>query len=155
MFQLIYHIFLLSFVLNYNENVILSVENTKTEIIQCGSSKTITIQLPEGYSDRFFSYEEGVMKTFTYLDSSYVLIFCGLMQSFPILKECDYQIRLRRKGNLVKSCSGVNLQTTKYWREDNYKSGIAVVYDNVPKEMQETFNNALESVVIQNKSKGS
>lgn len=148
MIPFIYNLLPLMFLLNCSVGSVLSDWKLKEEIIHCSPNRTITIQLSKGYSKKSVAYEEGIIETFTFSDSSYVFIFCGRMQTFPMLSRDKYQVTEKKEINGEKSRSGFNLETSKYWREDNYKSGIAIVYDNVPESRQTEFNNMIESVEI-------
>jgi|SRR5690606_6391105 len=148
MIPFIYNLLPLMFLLNCSSSSVLSDGNLKEEIIQCSPNRTITIELSNGYSKKSVTYEEGVIETFTFSDSSYIFVFCGRMQTFPMLSKDKYQVTETKEENGVRSRSGANLETSKLWREDNYKSGIAIAYDNVPKSRQTEFNNMMESVEI-------
>jgi len=52
-------------------------EINKTEIIECNPQRSVNISLENGYYKNVNQYEEGVIVTFTYADSSYVLVLCG------------------------------------------------------------------------------
>jgi len=148
MIPFIYNLLPLMFLLNCSVGSVLSDGKLKEEIIHCSPNRTITITLSKGYSKKSVAYEEGIIETFTFPDSSYIFIFCGRMQTFPMLSRDKYQVTEKKEDNGAKSRSGFNLETSKFWREDNYKSGIAIVYDNVPESRQTEFNNMIESVEI-------
>ncbi|MCB0737538.1 MAG: hypothetical protein KDC92_08495 [Bacteroidetes bacterium] len=136
------------FLIIYSGGSVLSDGNLEKETIQCSPSRTITIELSKGYFKKSVTYEEGIIETFTFSDSSYIFIFCGRMQTYPMLSEDKYQVTKTKELNGLKSRLGINLETSKLWREDNYKSGIAIVYDNVPESRQTEFNNMLGSIEI-------
>lgn len=148
MIPFIFNLLPLMFLLNCSGISVVSDGNLKEEIIQCSPNRTITIDLSKGYSKKSVSYEEGIIETFIFSDSSYIFIFCGRMQTFPMLSQDKYQVTETKEENGVRSRSGTNLETSKLWREDNYKSGIAIVYDNVTKSRQAEFNNMIESIEI-------
>ncbi|KFD38089.1 hypothetical protein AT05_11920 [Schleiferia thermophila str. Yellowstone] len=117
------------------------------ETIICTPDRSITLDLVGGYRKKETRYEEGIMVTFTYSDSSYILVFCGRMQLFPLLSGKEYIVN-EQVENDYKSRSGINAINKKYWREDNYKFGIAVIYDNVSETRVKEFNNVLDNVKI-------
>jgi len=46
------------------------------------------------------------------------------------------------------SRTGINSENNKYWREDNYKTGITIIYDNVKETDVMKFNEILDFVII-------
>ena len=148
MISLVNNLLPLIFLFNCSSSSILVNRSLNLEIIQCSPNRTVTIELSNGYSKKTVSYEEGIIETFTFSDSSCIFIFFFLMQTLPILIKDKYQVVETKDETGVMSRSGANLETSKLWREDNYKSGITIVYDNVPKSRLTEFNSMMESVEI-------
>lgn len=138
MLQLLTNILPLFFILTSN-----SVDESNIKVIECGKERVISITLMEGYYHNNQSYEEGKMEIFNYPDSSYVIVFCGQMQSKPLFNEKNYQVEQTENTSLLKSRSGINLESNKYWREDNYAQGLTIAYDNVHKSKKNKFDKIL------------
>lgn len=128
--------------------VSLNNKNTVTETIQCDTNRTIYLELIKGYYKIEQQYEEGSFTTFTYSDSSYVLLLCGKMVNLPILSGMKYQMINRRETELYNSRFGFNAENNKYWREDNYNNGITILYDNVTFSKTKVYDLILDSIKI-------
>lgn len=131
MYLINYKILFLLLHLNNNSVKIDSNRIINQETVQCNPVLSISIDLEEGYHKEENTYEEGTIVTYTYSDSSYVLIFCGQMQRFPILSRGKYIVTSEKESEGYKSRFGINSVNNKYWREINYESGIAIIYDNI------------------------
>jgi|GEM_PF-3117574 len=136
--------------LNSNKQAIQGQGDRATcqEVIECTPDRSVKIELGAGCRKDEILYEEGIMVTFTYPDTSYILVFCGRMQKFPILSDSDYIVENEKIDLSFKSRLGLNSRSNRYWREDNYGSGIAVIYDNVPDNQVEKFNVVLDNVKV-------
>lgn len=120
-----------------------------SESIDCMVDHKVTINLEKGYIKRLTTYEEGFIITFSYPNTSYILVLCGRMIKTPMLSDKKYrEIKICDKENSMISRIGLNTENHSYWREDNYKSGFIILYDNVSESQISIYNSVLETVII-------
>lgn len=140
------NIFILIYIILTNFTFICTIDNLckfKETLI----SETVEMDLRCGYKQNKFNYEEGVFISFSYRDSSSIVIFDGVNVKFPILsKENGYiPCEIDTVNNFIKITGS---KDGLYWREDVHTNRVRVFYINVPDDKRNLYDELLDSFNI-------
>lgn len=122
---------------NFNEEV----ASTK-HVSQMLLSKTVEMSLPMPFRTQNEKIDEGVFYVYSFVDSTYIIVFEGAMMYFDIddyIPDKVYYINER--------VVAVGVKNDKYWRRD-VTGRVRVYYNNVSFNKKSFYDDILDSIIV-------
>lgn len=114
---------------------------------QCLLSKRYEMLLPTPFHVQKDNYEEGVCFFYSFIDSSYIIVFEGALMQFSV----DRYLPVGQKNIGGKKIS-YGKKGDKFWRKDIF-DGVNVYYDNVHAKQKKVFDKILDNIKVESLSK--
>jgi hypothetical protein len=119
-----------------NENASFKLERQKL------LSMEVEMQLPVPFHIQKNNYEEGVIYFYTFIDSTYIIIFQGAMVEFPIDKYHAQKIEIKNQKKI-----SIGVENNKFWRKDIFE-GVRIYYGNAPLKSKGIYDKVLDGIKI-------
>ena len=127
--------------------ILISVEaqSQNNQIDSVYHSGWIKIQLPFSFNKAHYNYTEGDYFSYTFKDTSVIVVHSGYMTVIPHLRGVNYEV----KDSTLNDRAGFRKSDNLRWREINIKHGLNIFFDNVKPDKQIYFDNLLLDIKTQ------
>ena len=105
-------------------------------------SKRVKVQLPVHFHFQKDKFEEGIIYSYSFPDSAYIIIFQGAMMEFPIDKYLANKTETNKQKKIY-----TGIKNNKCCRKD-VLGNIRIYYDNVSTKSKAVYDKILDEIQI-------